>query len=61
MDDYNLKRIADALEDIAREMKFKRETDNEGMNRLNLKIDILVEEVSSIKKCFCDSKQDIFQ
>lgn len=54
MDDYNLKRIADALEEIAREMKFIRETDNEHFARLGLKIDALTEEVNGIKQYMKD-------
>lgn len=50
MDDYNLKRIADALEEIAREMKFRRETAHEEFGCVGLKIDALTEEISTIKQ-----------
>lgn len=54
MDDYNLKRIADALEEIAREMKFRRETDHEDFGRVGLKVDALTEEISAIKQYMKD-------
>ena len=50
MDDYNLKRIADALEEIAREMKFRRETDHQDFGFVGLKVDALTEEISAIKQ-----------
>lgn len=49
MDDYNLKRIADALEEVAKELKFRREL-NQDTNMLNSKIEGLAEEINSIKQ-----------
>ena len=50
MDDYNLKRIADAVEEIARELKFRRELQYQDTGKLNSRVDGLEKDMSLIKQ-----------
>lgn len=56
MDDYNLKRIADALEEIAKEFKYRREIQFQETNQMGGRVEKLVEEVSLIKQYISKKK-----